>query len=251
MLANTRQPLKLEPLYYLAAGLPWLLTWIEHGAWPSGIDTLSPAVFSVGIFLCIRSLLTQRRKIQALQTEREHLSATDPLTALGNSSALEDALVREVARAKRTGHPLCCLFFDVNNFKSINDQYGHSAGNLVLQTIGEVIIKSIRKQLDTAFRYGGDEFLILLPETDKAHALSIAQRLRESLSKTGPPLVPARKITFSIGVAKLTESQRAADLLAVVDRSIHLPGAKGISAIFDADDPNTAEHSAPSGPDRL
>lgn len=229
-----------DRLLYLLAAVPWILTALTGRP---AASLLQPAVSSALLFGAAHLLIRYRRSIAALEIERERLSATDPLTRLGNSSALEDSLVREVARAKRTGHPLCCLFFDVNNFKAINDQYGHTAGNLVLQTIGETILKSVRNNLDLAFRYGGDEFLILLPETDKPQAMAVGYRLRDSLAKTGPPLVPAKKVTFSMGVAQLRETQRAADLLAVIDRSIHQPGPKATTAVYDADDPEAAERA--------
>jgi diguanylate cyclase (GGDEF)-like protein len=229
-----------DRLLYLLAAVPWILALLAGQRGPA---LLEPAVSSALLLGATHLLIRYRRSIAALEAEHERLSATDPLTRLGNSSALEDSLVREVARAKRTGHPLCCLFFDVNNFKSINDQYGHTAGNLVLQTIGETMLKSVRNNLDLAFRYGGDEFLILLPETDKPQAIAVGYRLRDSLAKTGPPLVPAKKVSFSMGVAKLRDNQRAADLLAVVDRSIHQPGPKASTAVYDADDPENAEQA--------
>lgn len=229
-----------DRLLYLLAGVPWIFAWLTH---QNGAALLAPAVSSALLLGAMHRLIRYRSSIAALEIERARLSATDPLTRLGNSSALEESLVREVARAKRTGHPLCCLFFDVNNFKSINDQYGHTAGNLVLQTIGDTILKSVRNSLDLAFRYGGDEFLILMPETDKPQAIAVGYRLRDSLAKTGPPLVPAKKVSFSMGVAKLRDSHRAADLLAVVDRSIHQPGRKGSAGIYDADDPASVEQA--------
>lgn len=221
---------------YLFVCLPLVLSIVEKGRLPVAAEWAGPAILSVSLGLCVFLLIRQRRIIDSVRKERDRLLLTDPLTGLGHSSALEDTLVLEVARAKRNDYPLCCIFLDINNFRAINDQYGHTVGNSILQSVGQTILRSVRHQIDVAFRYGGDEFLMLLPGTDKARALIVAERLRESLSTAGLPSVPARKLTFRIGVTQLKESQRAMEFLSIVDRSIHRTPSKPENAVYDADE---------------
>jgi len=139
---------------------------------------------------------------QAVEYGRLRDSAErDPLTGLRNRRAFERALDAEAARLDRYGHPLSLLVLDADHFKGINDRFGHEAGDTVLQDIALLLESEIR-DLDTAARFGGEEFVVLLPETDLAAATDVAERLRrsvEGLKKrwNGEPL----SITVSVGVS--------------------------------------------------
>ncbi len=132
----------------------------------------------------------------------EYLSRTDGLTGLMNRRALEECLTYELDRAKRYGKDLSLVLFDIDNFKAINDTYGHDAGDRALQNIS-MLLKSILRKSDLAGRYGGDEFMLILPETSPGGAENLAEKflimLRESSfqfdSRTNAPL------SISIGVA--------------------------------------------------
>jgi diguanylate cyclase (GGDEF)-like protein len=133
----------------------------------------------------------------------EALATTDPLTELPNHRALIETLEKEIERARRYGHPLSILFFDGDHFKRVNDTYGHSVGDAVLRELGSRG-KSILRGGDTLGRYGGEEFMVLLPQTDLALSLEVAERLRVAIAvhplATG--LVEGGlHVTISIGIA--------------------------------------------------
>jgi diguanylate cyclase (GGDEF)-like protein len=138
---------------------------------------------------------------------REHLiisGLTDALTGLHNRRYLERRLQEEVARARRYQHPLSCLFIDADHFKKINDQYGHGTGDEVLREISLRVRECLRAS-DMATRFGGEEFTLLLPQTDAEEAINLAERIR--LRITGDPIVPRSgkglKVTVSVGVSQL------------------------------------------------
>jgi len=139
------------------------------------------------------------------QTEElKRLSITDPLTGLLNRRYLQDRLEEELARSKRYDRHLCVLSMDLDGFKFFNDTYGHLLGDRILKNTADVIMKSVRT-MDVVSRYGGDEFIIILPETDLSVATTIAHRLGEDIRKhvlAGEPAVAdsERTITASIGI---------------------------------------------------
>lgn len=139
--------------------------------------------------------------------EAQRLSLTDPLTGLSNYRYLKDCLRREVERASRFGHQLTVLALDLDHFKEVNDTYGHAAGDAVLAEFARRVRVEIR-EVDLAFRQGGEEFVVLLPETDAAGGAVVAERLGAAVRRT-PVLVRSARtgnprripITVSIGVA--------------------------------------------------
>jgi diguanylate cyclase (GGDEF)-like protein len=135
------------------------------------------------------------------------LSANDALTRLMNRRAFEDRWEGEVARARRYGRPISLAAIDIDYFKHYNDSHGHAAGDLALQSVARVIRGRIRAG-DFAARMGGEEFVVALPETNAASALSIAEALRRAVSEVELPIPGSRtpgKVTVSIGVASWPE----------------------------------------------
>jgi diguanylate cyclase (GGDEF)-like protein len=139
---------------------------------------------------------------------REHLvisGLTDALTGLHNRRYLERRLQEEVARAQRYRHLLSCLFIDADRFKKINDKYGHGTGDEVLREISLRVRECLRAS-DMATRFGGEEFTLLLPQTDAEEAINLAERIRLKIS--GDPIVTRSgaelKVSVSIGVSQLT-----------------------------------------------
>jgi diguanylate cyclase (GGDEF)-like protein len=123
--------------------------------------------------------------------EAQRLSYTDPLTGLFNYRALRESLRREVERANRFGHQLAVLVLDLDRFKEVNDLHGHAAGDAVLAEFARRLRAEIR-EVDLAFRQGGEEFVLLLPETDAAGGATVGRRLCAAVRST-PMLVPARR----------------------------------------------------------
>jgi len=139
--------------------------------------------------------------LEAVVAERtrrlEELSTTDDLTQLGNQRSFFDALRKEVARAERYRLPLTLIYFDVDKFKQLNDQEGHAAGDDLLRLVGETV-RLVVRQVDLAFRYGGDEFCVLAPSTEGEGGLQLCQRLADAFRDRS-----GRNMTFSMGVASV------------------------------------------------
>lgn len=139
----------------------------------------------------IKDITEQKR----LEQELKEASIKDSLTGLFNQRHFYDRLEAEIERARRQGHPLSLLLFDVDQFKLYNDCHGHLGGDKVLQTLGEVVRECTREHVDIPFRYGGDEFTVILPEAGEAQAMTIAERIRTTFE--------ARRfdhLTLSIGL---------------------------------------------------
>jgi diguanylate cyclase (GGDEF)-like protein len=150
-----------------------------------------------------------------LYKEMRHSAHTDGLTGLYNRRYLYQELERELARSRRYGHPLSLVICDLDNFKNYNDQYGHLAGDDLLRELGDMMKNYIRKS-DTAFRYGGEEFAIILPHTDQHSALILSERLREAVSSKSFLIrekLQIGHITISIGVASYPEDAIEVDSL--------------------------------------
>jgi diguanylate cyclase (GGDEF)-like protein len=138
------------------------------------------------------------------------LSLTDPLTGLGNVRQLDDALRRESERAGRFGRTLGVLVLDLDHFKEVNDRYGHRAGDAVLVEFAGRVRRVVR-EVDLTFRQGGEEFVILLPETDVAGSLTAARRIGEAIREAPFPLGDNDiSVTVSVGVAVYPRHSRTA-----------------------------------------
>ena len=138
-----------------------------------------------------------------LHEETVALAITDPLTGISNRRHLFSRLDMEIARANRFGNQLSALMVDIDHFKSFNDAAGHRAGDGVLRQVAALMKGMIRK-VDTIGRYGGEEFLLILPQVTKVEAIEVAEKLRRAIAAN--PFEPARsasKITVSVGVANL------------------------------------------------
>ncbi len=143
------------------------------------------------------------------------LSTVDPLTGLFNRNFFFAALDREIARCARSGRGFCLLMMDLDELKAINDRQGHYEGDNVLRGVGDVISQGVRR-IDTAARYGGDEFVVVLPETDPTGAFVLAEKIRMGVAALGggfPDGSP--RPTLSIGVVGYPEDGLTADQLMI------------------------------------
>ncbi|MDQ2713663.1 MAG: diguanylate cyclase [Chloroflexota bacterium] len=154
----------------------------------------------------------------------EQLATTDMLTGLPNHGSLLEHLEKEVERSRRYGHPLSILFFDGDHFKRVNDTYGHAVGDVVLREIGERV-RSVVRAGDTIGRYGGEEFLVLLPETGAEEASILAERMRAAmvLFPLGMTQVDGGiNVTISVGLASYPlDGQRAGEVLEKADQAMY------------------------------
>lgn len=163
------------------------------------------------------------------------MAITDSLTGLHNHRYFKQYFKQEMGRAKRYRKPLSIIMMDVDDFKSFNDSFGHAAGDLLLGSMGALIMQTIRG-VDVAFRYGGEELIVLLPETRLEKAILAAERLRESVQNgTAKELVggATRGVTVSIGVASFPENADTMDeLFNIVDSLLYRAKRCGKNKVY-------------------
>jgi diguanylate cyclase (GGDEF)-like protein len=152
-------------------------------------------------------------KIQSLNAELEQMALTDYLTNLYNRRYFMQRGVEEFKRANRNSQPLALLMLDIDEFKKVNDTYGHEAGDLALQQVAAALKSSLR-EIDILGRLGGEEFAVLLPNTSLEGAALLAERMRQTIANTSfktPGDVLISTITISIGVAAFTDEMSGTD----------------------------------------
>ena len=196
------------------------------------------------LLLRLKRVLNERHlnqeRIQMLEKLKK-LSITDGLTQLFNSRHFYSQLKGEIERFNRYGHHLSLLLLDIDNFKDFNDTYGHLEGDKILVRLGQ-IIKSCLRKMDTAYRYGGEEFTIILPGTHGEEARTVAERLRSSVAGEDFSNGKASdlEITISIGVTEYRQEEEIASFVQRADQAMYLSkqaGRNKVSCIFD--DPAT------------
>lgn len=166
----------------------------------------------------------------------EHLTLIDDLTQAYNRRYLFRKIEEEVHRAQRYGQALSCIMLDVDDFKQVNDRYGHAQGDVILKQLVEVIQKVIRRS-DILVRYGGEEFVILLPQTEGGGARVEAERIRRTVREhTFLGIEPLLPLTLSQGIASYPSNsiEKAADILQLADRAMYQAKQGGKDAIANA-----------------
>src|SRR5918998_1748127 len=169
----------------------------------------------------------------------EEAAFTDHLTGLANRRRFERQLEREVARTRRFGRPFCLLLLDIDHFKRVNDTHGHEVGDDVLRRLANTLQAGTRG-IDMASRIGGEEFAVLLTETDFAHGMEVAERLRVAVRETEIPV--AGVVTVSLGLAEFNSSTPdARTLFAAADSALYeakRAGRDRVCCPLPADDAN-------------
>jgi diguanylate cyclase (GGDEF)-like protein len=152
----------------------------------------------------------------------QEMAITDSLTELYNRRCFYMILDNEIERAKRYKSPLSLIMMDIDHFKLVNDKLGHLVGDEVLWSVSERSKKLLR-HIDNMFRYGGEEFMIILPETNQEDALNVAERIRSTIAKTAIKTKKGSvKITLSIGVSEYSENHAAPnEFIDSVDRTLY------------------------------
>jgi diguanylate cyclase (GGDEF)-like protein len=173
----------------------------------------------------------------ALENARVHdvvqrQAITDDLTGLVNRRGFGGALEAEIERARRFGEPLALILADIDDFKRINDMFGHPVGDVVLRSFAELLRSHVRDD-DVTGRVGGEEFAILLPGTDAGEAATVAERMRRSLSTFAFPVSDGQAVqmTSSFGIAELATSAGADDLLRAADEALYRAKSEGKNRI--------------------
>ena len=236
--------ISLTLFYLLPIGL---LAWYLGGRWgaagallaaavwlganlASGLKFSAPAIYvwnslmRVAINLVVAYLFSELRR--ALRLE-QHLARTDDMTGALNSRAFQEIMQVEIARANRYNRPLTLAYVDLDNFKQVNDRFGHEAGNAVLKETAKQCGIHIRLT-DLAGRYGGDEFVVVLVGTGEEGARVVVEKVRAAVEQAGKGMgYPDGLVTASIGVAEYRPDKKDEDVLVAADRALYRAKAAG------------------------
>jgi diguanylate cyclase (GGDEF)-like protein len=179
-----------------------------------------------------RELAKKNAELEQLYQVVQKQAITDPLTGMYNRRGFYEIVEREIIRAKRYNHPLSLIAFDIDHLKKINDKYGHPFGDQVFMEITARCIKEFRKT-DIISRFGGDEFLILLPETELENAIALAERFRTCINK--PMIIGSVSMicSISLGVVKMTDNIVDIDeLFVTADLALYHAKESGRNRVF-------------------
>jgi diguanylate cyclase (GGDEF)-like protein len=232
-----------EPLFGWRVGGSVALLPLRHSEGLAGylcLGSRDPARFAHGQATDFLGHLASTAAVcleNAVNRERLRLvGLTDGLTGLYNRRHLLHRLLQETTRAQRYGQDLSCLFVDADHFKQVNDTYGHAAGDRVLVALARCLRDRLRAS-DLATRYGGEEFAVLLPETDLSNARRLAEQIREAIAAIEVVLEDGQaiRVTVSIGVAELDPSgphpQAGDALLQAADDAVYAAKAAGRNCV--------------------
>jgi diguanylate cyclase (GGDEF)-like protein len=176
-----------------------------------------------------RELEQRVREVTAELEEKtrilQEVSITDNLTGLYNQRHFYHVLGQEMERARRQERPLSLLLLDIDGFKNYNDRHGHQDGDEALMSLGEVIRDSIRKNVDSGFRYGGDEFTVILPETNRKQAKGVAERIVRAFAGKG-------RATLSIGLVDLKPIYDLRQFVKLADEAMYRAKHQGGNRVF-------------------
>ena len=223
-------------------GIIFTLAYINIGVWNHGMWDM------IAFFRLVFASLTIAAMIVSMEIALEHsyqslelLSNTDPLTSLYNRRKINEILKEEASKANRYKTPLSLILFDIDDFKKINDYYGHEIGDKVLQALAHKVQSEVRGS-DSVARWGGEEFIIVTPMLDKEGALRLAEKLRVTVESM--KLEPIQRFTCSFGVATLWECDNSTEhLIANADAAMYDAKSKGKNRVSDVFISNDAEMS--------
>ncbi len=158
-------------------------------------------------------------KLQQREAQIVVLSLTDQLTGVGNRRRLDQAIATEISRANRSGEKCSAIMVDLDHFKKVNDTYGHKSGDKVLASFGHLLRREVRAT-DIVTRFGGEEFVVLMPNTNLEEAIAVADRIRDaqaanSIDPLGSP------VTASFGVVELAAGEQSDALLSQLDKALY------------------------------
>jgi diguanylate cyclase (GGDEF)-like protein len=175
--------------------------------------------------LMLLTLVLARPLLRAFRWTEEQASEAriDALTGLANRRAVEEILAAEISRAQRFAHQLAVVLLDLDRFKEINDSFGHAAGDVMLRAVSR-LLTSLARQGDTVARWGGEEFVVVLPETDPQGAQRFAERLRRTIEAHS---VGEMQTTTSCGVASMVAEDTVEALLGAADQALYRAKANG------------------------
>ena len=196
-----------------------------------------PPICPVGETDC--PIVTEVAELRQNLTELSNLIRTDTLTGIANFRYFQQALEQEIERTQRSGQPTSLIMLDIDFFKTVNDQWGHEAGNRALIHISRLLQQIVRK-LDIPCRYGGEEFAIILPDTNLSASIPVAERIRQGIEKS-PLDVDGQAVpmTVSLGITTYTNKQQTTveDLVKQADQYLYQAKETGRNQVCHADLP--------------
>lgn len=185
------------------------------------------ANLGVSIFVTLAILLIANLTLGKYQRKLELMASTDKLTGAANRQAFEEYFGRSLARSVLDSTPMSVLLMDIDHFKAVNDQHGHNIGDLVIKTVSNMLKAELREE-DLLCRWGGEEFLILLPNIDLSHGSDIAERIRKSVAERRIHVNGCEiNVTISSGVAEHRASEKAEELINRVDIALYQAKEQG------------------------
>jgi diguanylate cyclase (GGDEF)-like protein/PAS domain S-box-containing protein len=178
--------------------------------------------------------------LKASEARYRDLSITDGMTGLFNSRHFYESIEKELERSRRYGRPLSLLLMDIDNFKKVNDQFGHLEGDKVLQSLA-MVIRGCLREMDSAYRYGGEEFIVILPETRNEDAINVAERLRQRFADQiqRPAEEQILHCTVSIGVSQFITGDDAKSLVKRADEGTYQAKHQGKNCVVLVKSNNT------------
>lgn len=188
----------------------------------------------------IAATLGEAIRRKEAEDKLQMMATSDPLTGLFNRGALETRLVEECARSSRYQHPLSLLFLDLDHFKSVNDTHGHRVGDQVLRAVASCMTECVR-DIDFCGRYGGEEFAVLLPETDAAAALAIGERLRQQIAELKVSNSDGARLALSVSIGMANfplDTDAPKLLLEYADQAMYLAKDQGRNCVMEYPGPD-------------
>lgn len=230
--------------YYGQIGIQWAASMFGLLLLASSENTLDYAA-GLSVFIALTAYYTRaisQRLIEGIRLQHANGSlaaqlrvalqkveidaATDALTGQGNRRALDEVLKQQLARHAASGRPFSILMLDIDFFKNINDEFGHMVGDDVLRAFAQAL-RAFLRSADFCARFGGEEFVVVLPDTSLATALEVGERIRTGIAQAPLLNKPRVQVTVSIGVATMTVGQSLKDLLAAADAAVYLAKNEG------------------------
>jgi diguanylate cyclase (GGDEF)-like protein len=233
--ATSSQPVPLRAEGNASAGLALPLGTGVGLSVVGVLEVRSPAVPTEDLVDALETLASHAATALTaarLHREVELRSETDPLTRVSNRRRLESDLKSEVARSLRYGHPLSLVMVDIDHFKAVNDDFGHQTGDEVLKQVAAALTAD-RRETDSVYRFGGEEFSVLLRETDAVGAAEVAERLRLGIPRSVAQVNIGREVTASLGVAtvggRVVSSEQ---LVASADKALYQAKKRGRNRVI-------------------
>ena len=167
-------------------------------------------------------LAEKNRLLAESNEELKNLASRDQMTGLYNHAEFQRSLERQIKLFRRDKQPFCLVMGDIDNFKRVNDTHGHPAGDAVIKTIAQILLTALREEVDTSFRYGGEEFAIIMRNTTEEPGHRVMSRLIARVAQTSVPIAGGElTVTMSLGVGEYHPTLSGAELLERVDQALY------------------------------